>query len=133
MTPHKKSFRSGPYAALIAQAVQVDNVLYISGQIGMDEDGNVPTDIADQTELAYKNLAIVLAQFNSDMSNVVDETYFVTDIQQTMKNIDKVFQVRELAYGEPPETSQTLIGISALVDPRLKIEIKCVAHLKDDC
>ena len=39
MTISKKSFRSGPYAALIAQAVQVDNVLYLSGQVGMGEDG----------------------------------------------------------------------------------------------
>jgi len=46
-----------------------------------------------------------------------------------MANVEKVFAARESAYGEPPEVSQTLIGVTALVDPTLKIEIKCVAHL----
>ena len=129
MTISKKSFRSGPYAALIAQAVQVDNVLYLSGQVGMGEDGNAPSDITEQTILAYNNIKTVLAEFGANMSNIVDETYFVTDVQEVMKNVGSVFAARESAYGQPPEVCQTLIGVSALVDPALKIEIKCVAHL----
>jgi hypothetical protein len=46
-----------------------------------------------------------------------------------MTNVETIFAARESAYGEQPEVSQTLIGVTALVDPRLKIEIKCVAHL----
>ena len=42
MAINKKSFRSGPYAALVAPAVQVGNVLYLSGQVGMDDNGKVP-------------------------------------------------------------------------------------------
>ena len=129
MTISKKSFRSGPYAALIAQAVQVDNVLYLSGQVGMGEDGNAPSDITEQTILAYNNIKTVLAEFGANMSNIVDETFYVTDVQEVMANVEMVFAARESAYGEQPEVSQTLIGVTALVDPRLKIEIKCVAHL----
>ncbi|MBT3609541.1 MAG: RidA family protein [Gammaproteobacteria bacterium] len=129
MTISKKSFRSGPYAALIAQAVQVDNVLYLSGQVGMGEDGNAPSDITEQTILAYNNIKTVLAEFGANMSNIVDETFYVTDVQEVMANVEKVFAARESAYGEQPEVSQTLIGVTALVDPTLKIEIKCVAHL----
>ena len=129
MTINKKSFRNGPYAALMAQAVQVGNILYLSGQVGMDDNGKAPADITEQTALAYSNIKSVLAEFGADMSNIVDETYFVTDVQEVMKNVGSVFAARESAYGQPPEVCQTLIGVSALVDPALKIEIKCVAHL----
>ncbi|MEZ7819389.1 MAG: enamine deaminase RidA (YjgF/YER057c/UK114 family) [Candidatus Azotimanducaceae bacterium] len=129
MTINKKSFRNGPYAALMAQAVQVGNILYLSGQVGMDDNGKAPADITEQTALAYSNIKSVLAEFGANMSNIVDETYFVTDVQEVMKNVGSVFAVRESAYGQPPEVCQTLIGVSALVDPALKIEIKCVAHL----
>ena len=129
MKVSKKSFRSGPYAALIAQAVQVDNALYLSGQVGMGEDGNAPSDITEQTILAYNNIRTVLAEFGANMGNIVDETFYVTDVQEVMTNVETIFAARESAYGEQPEVSQTLIGVTALVDPRLKIEIKCVAHL----
>lgn len=129
MTIRKKSFRSGPYAELIAQAVQVDNVLYISGQVGMDDSGQAPADITEQTVLAYQNIKSVLAEFGAEMSNIVDETFFVTNVKEVMQNVESVFAAREAAYGQAPEVSQTLIGISALVDPTLKIEIKCIAHL----
>ena len=56
MAIEKKSFRSGPFKDFIAQAVQVDNVLYISGQVGMDAEGNAPSSFAEQTELAYQNV-----------------------------------------------------------------------------
>ncbi len=129
MKVSKKSFRSGPYAALIAQAVQVDNVLYLSGQVGMGEDGNAPSDITEQTILAYNNIRTVLAEFGANIGNIVDETFYVTDVQEVMTNVETIFAARESAYGEQPEVSQTLIGVTALVDPTLKIEIKCVAHL----
>jgi hypothetical protein len=34
-----------------------------------------------------------------------------------------------MIYGKAPEVSQTLVQVVALVDPALKIEIKCVAAL----
>lgn len=49
MTIQKKTFRSGPFKDFIAQGAQVDNVLYLSGQVGMDLAGNVPASLAEQT------------------------------------------------------------------------------------
>ena len=36
----------------------------------------------------------------------------------------------DAAENEPSEVSQTLIGVNALVQPNLKIEIKCIAHFE---
>ena len=129
MTIDKKTFRSGPYQEFFAQGTLVGNILYLSGQIGVDDDGNTPTSIAEQTDLAYKNMQDVLAQFGADMHNIVDETYFVTDMEELFANIDDVYGAREAAYGGSPEACQTLVQVAGLVSPELKIEIKCTAHL----
>ncbi len=67
MTIEKKTYRSGPFQDFIAQGTQVGNVLYMSGQVGIDQDGNTPTFIADQARVAYTNMQDVLAQFGADM------------------------------------------------------------------
>jgi enamine deaminase RidA (YjgF/YER057c/UK114 family) len=64
------------------------------------------------------------------MDNIIDETWFVTDMDECMENVADIFGAREAVYGRKPEVSQTLIGVSALVTPVNKVEIKCIAHLE---
>ena len=125
----RKVFRSGPYAELIAQAVQVGDVIYLSGQVGVDEHGDAPDSLVAQTTLAYEHVKAVLAEFGATLHNVVEETVFVTDMAQTMAEVQEVFAARAAAYGGRPDVTQTLVAVSALVDPAFKIEIKCTAHL----
>jgi enamine deaminase RidA (YjgF/YER057c/UK114 family) len=126
----RKVFRSGPYAELIAQAVQVGDVIYLSGQVGVDEQGDAPDSLVAQTTLAYEHVKAVLAEFGATLHNVVEETVFVTDMTQTMAQVQEVFAARAAAYGGRPDVTQTLVAVSALVDPAFKIEIKCTAHLQ---
>jgi enamine deaminase RidA (YjgF/YER057c/UK114 family) len=79
--------------------------------------------------LAYQNVASVLAEFGAEMDNIVDETWFVTDVNDCMAQAEALFAQRHMTYGKAPEVSQTLVQIGALVDPALKIEIKCIAVL----
>lgn len=132
MRIEKKTYHSGPYREYFAQGTLVDGVVYLSGQIGQDENGDTPPDIAEQTRIAYANIQRVLAQFGADMSNVVDETWFVTDVNELLENADAVYTARGEAYGTRPELCQTLVQVSGLVAPELKIEIKCVAHIKEE-
>ena len=125
----RKVFRSGPYAELIAQAVQVGDVIYLSGQVGVDEQGDAPDSLVAQTTLAYEHVKAVLAEFGATLHNVVEETVFVTDMAQTMAQVQEVFAARVAAYGGRPDVTQTLVAVSALVDPAFKIEIKCTARL----
>lgn len=129
MTVSKKVFRSGPYADLIAQGVKVGDTLYLSGQVGMDEAGNTPESMAEQVTLAYANIRAVLAEFGADFDNIVDETFLVTSVEETHKNLEAIYTARAEAYGGIPEVTQTLIGVAALLLPELKLEIKCIAHL----
>ncbi len=129
MTIDKKTYRSGPFHEFFAQGTQVGNVLYLAGQVGIDREGSAPTGIADQAKVAYTNMQDVLGHFGADMSNVVDETFFVTDMGELMTNVEDVYSAREAAYGGIAEVSQTVVQVAALVQPELKIEIKCIAHL----
>ena len=125
----KKLFRNGPYADLFSQGVQTGNILTLAGQLGDDQEGNVPNDLQSQMENCYKNIEIVLKEFNASLDNIIDETWFVTDIEECMTNVGEIFDSRERIFGRKPEVSQTLIGVSALVNPKYKIEIKCIAYL----
>ena len=129
MALSKKVFRSGPYADLIAQGVQVGNTLYLSGQVGMDEAGNIPNSMAEQTALAYANIRAVLAEFGASFDNIVDETFLVTSVEETHEQLEAIYGARAEAYGGSPEVTQTLIGVAGLLLPALKLEIKCIAQL----
>ena len=125
----KKLFRTGPYADFFSQGVQVGNVLTLAGQLGDTEDGSVPVEIKDQMINCYTNIKNVLSEFGATLDNVIDETWFVTDVNECMENVSEIFREREAIYGCKPKVSQTLVGISALVQPQYKLEIKVIAYL----
>lgn len=129
MTIDKKLFRNGPYADFFSQGVQVGNTLYLSGQVGTDEAGTAPDDIVAQMKLAYGHVKEVLTEYGATMDNIVDETWFVTNIDDCMAKVGDLFGARAEIYGKKPEVCQTLIGVNALVDPSFHIEIKVVAIL----
>ena len=127
---NKKLYRTGPYADFFSQGVQVGNVLTLAGQLGDNDDGSVPEDIKDQMINCYTNIKNVLSEFGATLDNVIDETWFVTDVNECMKNVSDIFDERENIYGCKPEVSQTLVGISALVQPQYKLEIKVIAYIE---
>lgn len=129
MSLEKKLFRDGPYADFFSQGVQVGNTLYLSGQVGTDANGVAPADIVEQMKLAYGHVANVLGEYGASMDNIVDETWFVTDVSDCMAKVGDLFGARAEVYGKNPEVCQTLIGVDALVDPSFHIEIKVVAIL----
>ncbi len=129
MSIEKRLFRDGPYSDFFSQGVQVGNILTLAGQLGNDKDGVIPTSIKEQMENCYDNIQNVLKEFGASLDNVIDETWFVTDVEECMDNVSEIFLARERIYGCKPEVSQTLVGTSALVAPDYKIEIKCIASL----
>jgi enamine deaminase RidA (YjgF/YER057c/UK114 family) len=129
MSVEKQTYRSGPFKEVFAQGVKVGNVLYLAGQVGVDASGIAGADMTTQITLAYENIRRVLSKFDASLDHIVDETVFVTDMSELMANSDAVFGARAKAYGGIPEVCQTLVQVSALVLPELKLEIKCIAHL----
>ena len=114
---------------MFAQGIQVGKVLTLAGQLGVDSNGETPEDMKGQVVNAYANIKVILSEFGATMDNIIDEQWFVTDMEECMTNIGDIFGARETIYGCKPEVSQTLVGTTALVDPMFKVEIKVIAHL----
>ena len=127
MALDKKLFRNGPYADLFSQGVQVGNALHMAGQVGTDASGKAPDSLVEQMKNAYQHVESVLKEFDCTMDNVVEETWFVTDMHECMSQVEALFVARQMIYGKTPEVAQTVVQVVALVDPSFKIEIKCVA------
>ncbi len=127
MALDKKLFRNGPYADLFSQGVQVGNTLHVAGQVGTGASGTAPDSLVEQMKNAYQHVESVLKEFDCTMDNVVEETWFVTDMHECMTQAQDLFAARQAIYRKPPEVAQTLVQVVALVDPSFKIEIKCVA------
>ena len=68
----------GPYS----QAVQVDNMLYVSGQIPLNPATNeiVNTSVTEETHQVMHNLRAVLHAAGMDFIHVVKTTIFLTDM-----------------------------------------------------
>ena len=68
----------GPYS----QAVQVGNMLFASGQLGIDPaSGNfVEGAVKEQTAQAFKNVKAILTEAGYEISDVVKTTVFLADM-----------------------------------------------------
>ncbi len=111
-----------------AQAVKVADTVYVSGQTAFLPDGGIAGvgDMEAQMRQAYVGIAQLLEAYGADMSNVVDETLYVTDVAAAATVARKV---RGEAYGEVFDVASSLIGVQALGAPDLMIEIKGTARL----
>lgn len=125
-----------------AQAVKVDDTIYVSGQLSHDEHGNVvgPAPLDDtgkirdhsnmetQMRQTYANARKILGEFGASLDNVVEEVVYVTDMDKAM---EVAGPVRKEAYGsEKPEVTSTILVTPRLAFPTQLIEIKFIAKLR---
>lgn len=111
-------------AAAYSQAVEVaggTRMLFISGQIGVKADGTVPTGMAEQARVAWRNLEAQLNAAGMGFDNLVK----VTMIIPNAADIPASRSARVEALGNRRPAS-TLI-VAGLVDPAWKIEIEGIA------
>ena len=93
----------------------------------MDAGGNMvgEGDIKLQTETVLEHVKTVLGEAGGGMQDVVKVTVFITD----MGLYDEIHEVRRHYFGEPFPAS-SMVEVSALIDPRLLIEIEAVAVVR---
>ncbi|TCO55172.1 RidA family protein [Actinocrispum wychmicini] len=102
-------------------------VAYISGQIGLDADGNLvgPGDLRAQTEQSLRNMANILNELGATWSDVIKYTWFVLDVSQAAIIRD----VRDSFLGDAPKPASSLVQVGGLVSPDLLIEVEAVVAL----
>ena len=78
--------REGPFAQFIPEGVKAGNLVFLSGQVSIDEHGEVvaPGDLVAQARQAYTHVKATLKKFGAEMDNIVDEMFLVTDVGTAM-------------------------------------------------
>lgn len=72
----------GPYS----QAVKYENVLYLSGQIGIDTTGEfVSDDVVGQTHQAMNNISAVLKEAGASFDDIIKTSIFLKDMNDFPK------------------------------------------------
>ncbi len=113
---------------LYSHAVSVEGkrLVFISGQVPRDRDGNTVGvgDMAAQIRQVGENIKAALAAAGATWDDVVKTTTYVTDIDEFFRHPD----VRMEYFGALP--ASTTIGISRLSHPDFMVEIEAVAVLE---
>ena len=111
-----------------SRAVRVGDLVFVAGTTATGAEGRfVDGTPYEQAKLTLANIERALAGVDATMADVVRTRMYVTDIT-AWEEIGR-------AHGEvfadiKPATS--MVQVSALIDPRMVVEIEAVAHLGDD-
>jgi enamine deaminase RidA (YjgF/YER057c/UK114 family) len=100
------------------------NLVWVSGTVGIAADGTIPADVVEQTELAIASMDACLKAVGGGAENVVKVTVYLTDVADRAK----INPVRQRYFG-PHRPASTLVEVSALILPELKVEIDMQAVL----
>ena len=107
-------------------AVRAGDRVWISGTVGLAADGTVPPDTVDQFRLAMDNLDAALRAAGGEARHIVKVTVYLTDVNDRAR----INPIRQDYFGEHRPAS-TLVEVSALVLPELKVEIEAEAVIVD--
>ena len=105
-----------------SRAVRTGEHIFVSGTTAIDRRGRVvaPNDAAAQTRRIFEIITSALTQTGGSLEDVVRTRMFVTDIAS---DADAIGEVHGEIFGEIRPTA-TMVGVSQLIDPRLRVEIE---------
>jgi enamine deaminase RidA (YjgF/YER057c/UK114 family) len=96
-------------------------LLFISGQVPVSQDGNVPADFRSQCRLAWRNVLAQLHAANMSIENLVKVTTFLADRQYGLVN--REIRLEFLGSHRPAAT----VVIAGIFDQQWLIEIEAIA------
>lgn len=107
----------GPYSP----AIKLGDFVYLSGQLGMDADGNlVSDDVVEQTHQAMKNIGNLLAEMNLDYRHIMKTTVFVSDLNDFAK-VNEVYG----SYFNGVYPARSCVEVARLPKDA-KVEVECL-------
>ena len=108
-----------------SQAVKIGNRVEISGQGGWSDDLDFPDRLEDEIEVAFKNVERVLAAAGATWEHVIHvNSYHVGGFPpEANETISRLF--RQYMPNHGPVWTE--VGVAALADPRMRIEIRVTA------
>ena len=105
-------------------AVRAGRYIWLSGMVGVAADGSIPNDTAAQFDIALKTIDNCLKHAGGLPNQIIKVQVFMTDIKER-----ELIKPARIEYFGDNRPASTLVEVSALVDPRMKVEIEAVAYL----
>jgi reactive intermediate/imine deaminase len=107
-----------------SNAFAVGRTIYVSGQTAGEADGTIDgeNDVHRQSVRAFEKIDALLAAAGACMDDIVKLTIFLTDVGQRAQVSDA-----RRAFFHDDFPCSTLVGIAALAQPGLLVEIEAVA------
>ena len=109
----------GPYS----QATRSGNLLFVSGQIAIDQSTGkiLSSDIETETRQVMKNIGAILQAAGYEFQDILKTTIFLKD----MNNFPKVNEVYGTFFSNDPPARET-VEVSRLPKD-VNVEISCIA------
>jgi 2-iminobutanoate/2-iminopropanoate deaminase len=118
-------FDEGPMAGKgypFSESVRVGNILFISGQVGVDENNElVEGGIAGETRQIMSIIGGALERRGLGFSDVVKCTVFLADVSEWGE-----FNTIYTSYFEPPYPARSALGANGLA-LGARLEVECIA------
>jgi enamine deaminase RidA (YjgF/YER057c/UK114 family) len=110
-----------------SRAVRVGDRVEVAGTTAWYDDGRVPQDAAAQARRCLEIVETALGSAGASLADVVRTRIYLTDIA----DFPAVGEVHGEVFGAI-RPACTAVGVTALVDPRLKVEIEAHAVVTSD-
>lgn len=114
-----------PTSPFYSQGIEIRDsgrLVFVSGQVGMTKDGQVLEGIEAQTVQAVTNLNAVLDAAGLTPANLAKLTIYLTD----PADVEPFLGAAAGSLPDPPPATTMLI-VSSLASPELRVEIEAVA------
>ena len=102
--------------------VRANGLVWVSGLVGMRADGFIPEDTVAQFDIAMEAMDVCLRAAGAGPESVTKVQVFMTDISERA-----LINPRRETYFGAHRPASTLVEVTALVDPRMRVEIECMA------
>lgn len=102
--------------------VRAGKLIWVSGTVGIGANSSIPEGVKEQFDIALAHLDGCLKACGAGPQNVTKVTVFLTDVDDRKL----INPARQRYFGEHRPAS-TLVEVSALVLPELKVEIEAQA------
>lgn len=108
----------------LAQAKQIGNTIYVSGQVAFNAQGKLvgKGNMKTQTRQVFRNIKAVLRAAGAKMEHVVKINTYITDADKFMD----MLEARGDIFGDNPPAS-TAVVVAGLAFPGLLIEVEAIA------
>lgn len=106
-----------------APATRVGNMVWVSGQVGIDDSMRTGEGMTEQAKLAFESLKRVLEAAGAELADVVELITFHTDLRGDMAEFAKVKD----AFFPDRYPSWSAVGVTQLAQPEFMVEVRAVA------